>query len=123
MEIADLCPGKAMNLAGRTPDALNQPGIRRKFLNPGKSVDVFDLIQNRRRQDRTDAINAPQKIVVVGIVNLHRPFDVALQVLYDQIEVVEELQVRLHVLPHRRDREVLGDPLPVLLPVQPPPGL
>lgn len=121
MNITDLPPAKAMNLVGRSPGAFHQPGIRRKFLDPGETIDVFNLIYNRHRQDGSDSIDTSQKIVTMGIVDLYHPFDMVLQVLYDLIEVVEELKIRLHALPYRGDREVLSDPFPVLLPVQSPP--
>ncbi len=121
MDVADLTAAEAVNLAGRTPGTFDQARIGRKLLDPGEAVDVLDLIEDRGRQDLADAVDAPEKIVAVDIVHLHRPVDISFQILDDQVEVVEELKIRLHTLADRREREVIGDSFPIFLPVQPSP--
>jgi hypothetical protein len=86
MNVTHLGAGGLLGLAGRLVSAFDQAGVGEEILNPREARDVIDLIQQRQREDVTNARDGSQQIEF-GLVVLP---DLVQQ---EQLEIPERLVV------------------------------
>jgi hypothetical protein len=109
--IADFLSRRAVTFAGGFFGALDEPGVGGEVLNPGESLDVLNLVENDEGEDGTDAVDGSQEIKGVGVVPPGDAEDVAFEVPYHTVEVIDEIEIGLDASSNARVGELLSDAL------------
>jgi len=73
MGVADLVSRRSEHLAGRGLLALHQPGIGEEVLDPGKALDVVELVEERESEDGADTGDRLEELERVGILDSRLP--------------------------------------------------
>src|SRR5262249_60677299 len=82
VRIADLLAAEAALLARRLVTRSYQPGIRDKLADRSEAADVVDLVQQHQGEDLAHARDRAQPIVGVGLIDLHPPFPLHLDIVH-----------------------------------------
>jgi hypothetical protein len=109
VDIPHLGPTGPEGAAARLLLALDEPRVRRKFLDPVEPMDVMNLVQDRQGQDLPNARDRAEPVKGIAVVALGVADDRQFEIIDEGIVLIDEHDVDLDALAHARIGEVLDD--------------
>ncbi len=106
VRITDLFARGAGAFVGRLLDALDQATVGDEVLDPGKTGDVVNLVEEHQRQDLGDAGDRAEPVEGVDVVRLGGARELEFKVREQGVIVVDEREVHRDALLDARVGEV-----------------